>query len=145
MEYYPVPSEQDIGWAPEQFSTFRNTQKLLLFLGIATWFLGRQACTIDTIPTQVPCTGTYATEVTEMKAESLNMLSFEIRTYSACQPLSQLAMRQRCSLIDTTINASPSHPTTPKCTQGPQIGMWEHVLELGTGIRCPSCRFWIYE
>jgi len=70
------------------------------------------------------------------------MLGFEIRTYSACQPLSQLAMRQRCSLIDTTINASPPpHPTTRNCTKDPQMGMSEHVLELRRGIWCASCRF----
>jgi len=42
---------------------------------------------------------------------------FRDQNDSACQPLSQLAMRQRCSLIDTTINASPpipQHPNVPK-------------------------------
>jgi hypothetical protein len=29
VEYYPVPSEQDIGWAPEQFSTLWSTRKAL--------------------------------------------------------------------------------------------------------------------
>jgi hypothetical protein len=120
-------------------------QKILLHLEIEPWFLARQECRIDTVPTQVPCTGTYGTVVTEMKADSLHKFCLEIRKYSYCQPLSHLAMRQRFSRIDTTINASSPHPTTPKCTKGPQISMWEHVLELGRSIRCPSCRFWIYK
>ena len=120
-------------------------KKLLLPLEIEPWFLTRQECRIDTIPTQVPCTGTYGIVVTEMKADSLHKFCLEIRTYSYCRPLNQLAMRQRCSRIDTTINASSPHPTTPKCTKDPQINMWEHVLELGRSIGCPRCRFWIYK